>query len=183
LLEKANYIQEQILIDACKKGNSLAFTQLYSNYSKEVFNSITRLVSNNVEAEDLLQESFIAAYQNIKQFDKHTNFKAWIKRIAINKSITFLRKKKIVFNEWNDKIDALDEKIDETAFSFQVEAIKSAIQQLPYTYKTIVQLYVLDEIPQEEIGQMLGLSHNTVRIQYHRAKQKILQLLQNEKVV
>jgi RNA polymerase sigma-70 factor (ECF subfamily) len=64
-----------------------------------------------------------------------------------------------------------------------VQSLQKAIQQLPYSYKTIIQLYVIDDIPQEEIGQMLGLSHNTVRTQYHRAKQKILQILQKQQVV
>jgi RNA polymerase sigma factor (sigma-70 family) len=182
-LEQTNIIQEHILIDACKKGNSLAFTQLYNCYSKDVFNSILRFIDNIAEAEDLLQESFLAAYQNLNQFDTHSNFRAWVKRIALNKTISFLRKKKIVFNEWNDNIDSLDEIIDESKFAFQVQSLQKAIQQLPYSYKTIIQLYVIDDIPQEEIGQMLGLSHNTVRTQYHRAKQKILQILQKQQVV
>lgn len=179
-MEQVNDIQEYILIDACKKGNSLAFTQLYNLYSKDVFNSIIRLLNNVTEAEDLLQESFLAAYQNLNQFETHSNFRAWLKRIAINKTISFLRKKKIVFNEWNDNIDTIDEKFDESKFTFQIHSIQQAIEQLPYSYKAIVQLYVVDEIPQEEIGQILGLSHNTVRTQYHRAKQKILQILKNE---
>lgn len=179
-MEQVNDIQEYILIDACKKGNSLAFTQLYNLYNKEVFNSILRLLNNVTEAEDLLQESFLAAYQNLSKFEAHSNFRAWLKRIAINKTISFLRKKKIEFNEWNDNIESTDETFDESKFSFQVQSIQQAIEQLPYSYKAIVQLYVLDDIPQEEIGQMLGLSHNTVRTQYHRAKQKILQILQKE---
>lgn len=177
-MEQTLNIEEHVLIEACKKGNGLAFTQLYNSYCKDVFNSIFRLVNNITEAEDLLQESFLAAYQNIKQFDGHSNFKAWLRRIAINKTISFLRKKKVYFNELNDNIDTEDVVFDECKFNFQVQSLKDAIGQLPFSYKTIVQLFVIDEIPQEEIGKMLGLSHNTVRTQYHRAKQKILQLLQ-----
>lgn len=181
-MEETKNIQDDILIDACRKGNTLAFTQLYNRYSKEVYNSILRFINNTGEAEDLLQESFLSAYQNLSKFTTHNNFKAWVRRIAINKSISVLRKRKIVFNEWNENLDAEDEKIDESKFSFEVESIKTAIQQLPLSYKTIVQLYVLDEIPQEEIAQMLGLTNNNVRIQYHRAKQKILSIIQKQEV-
>lgn len=70
-----------------------------------------------------------------------------------------------------------EEGIDEKAFVMRVEEVRKAIDALPEGYRTVVQLYLFENIPQEEIGQLLGLAHNTVRIQYHRAKQKILQNL------
>jgi RNA polymerase sigma factor (sigma-70 family) len=70
-----------------------------------------------------------------------------------------------------------DEPVDEKAFVFKVEEVKKAIAALPEGYRTIVQLYLVENIPQAEIGNMLGLTHNTVRIQYHRAKQKIMRTL------
>jgi len=70
-----------------------------------------------------------------------------------------------------------EQAIDEKAFVFTMEAVRKAIDQLPDGYRTIFQLYAIENIPQVEIAQLLGLPNNTVRIQYFRAKQKILKTL------
>lgn len=70
-----------------------------------------------------------------------------------------------------------EESIDESEFVFKVDEVKKAIQQLPESNRAIVQLYLFENIPQEEIAQILGISYNNVRIQYHRSKQKILKSL------
>ncbi|MFX5510209.1 sigma factor, partial [Acinetobacter baumannii] len=82
-------------VERGKKGDSRAFTELYHRYAKELYNSIFRIVQHTGEAEDLLQESFVIACQQINQFEQRSSFGAWIKRIAINKAISSLRKKKI----------------------------------------------------------------------------------------
>ncbi|MFX5207089.1 sigma-70 family RNA polymerase sigma factor, partial [Acinetobacter baumannii] len=73
-----------------------------------------------------------------------------------------------------------DEAIDEAGFELKVEAVKKAINALPEGYRTVVNLYLFEQLPQEEIGVLLGISHNTVRTQYHRAKAKIWKTLKEE---
>jgi RNA polymerase sigma factor (sigma-70 family) len=68
------------------------------------------------------------------------------------------------------------------AFQYKVDEVRNAIQKLPDGYRAVVSLYLLEEIPQEEIGNILGISHNTVRTQYHRAKQKLMTILKEEGV-
>lgn len=173
------------LIDRCKKGDSSAFTTLYHLYSKEVYNTICRFVPHTGEAEDILQDVFVSAYNAIYRFEHTGGFRAWVKRIAVNHSITWIRKQKIRFTELEENEIGIkeEERIDESEFIFKVEEVKKAIEALPDSYRTIVQLYLIENIPQEEIAQMLGISHNNVRTQYHRAKHKILKTLKEGGVV
>lgn len=172
------------LIERCKKGDTQAFTSLYNSYAKEVYNTIYRLVNHTGEAEDILQETFVAMYQHIEQFQYKSSFIAWLKRIAINKSISEIRKKKIQFSTVEiEKVQMVDEVFDEANFSLQVAEVKKAIMQLSEGYRTIVNLYLIENIPQEEIGDLLGISHSTVRTQYHRAKAKIYASLQKGGIV
>ncbi len=158
----------------------MGYSQLYSKYAKAMFNTSLRIVNNVGDAEDILQESFTDAFRHLDDFRYKSTFGAWLKRIVINKSITLLRKKKmqLVDIETTQVADGDDlDRVDEAAFHFKVEEVRKAIQGLPDGYRAVVSLYLLEEIPQEEIGTMLGISHNTVRTQYHRAKQKLLTIL------
>ncbi len=163
----------------CKRGEASGYTQLYNLYSKEVYNTIYRLVNHTAEAEDILQETFLAAFQAITGFQNTGGFRAWVKRIAINKSINLIRRKKMKLVELEPTRITVEEEqaIDEKAFVFTMEEVRKAIDQLPGGYRTIFQLYAIENIPQVEIAQLLGLPNNTVRIQYFRAKQKILKTL------
>lgn len=172
-------------MERCKKGETSAFSALYHIHSKEVYNTIYRLVPHTGEAEDLLQEVFVAAFQAIHRFENTGGFRAWIKRIAINHSISWIRKQKVRWVELEEKDSYLkeEESIDESEFVFKVAEVKKAIEQLPESNRTIVQLYLFENISQEEIAQILGISYNNVRIQYHRSKQKILKSLKEGGVV
>lgn len=177
-MEFPETITHEELIDRCKRGDSSGYTGLYNQHAKEVYNTIYRLVNHTAEAEDILQDSFVAAFQAIAGFENTGGFRAWIKRIATNKSIDAIRKRKMKWVELEPSgIVVADESIDEKEFDFTVETVRRAIDALPEAYRIIFQLYVIEDIPQVEIAQMLGLANNTVRIQYHRAKQKILTTL------
>jgi RNA polymerase sigma factor (sigma-70 family) len=179
-LEGTATIAYDELVERCKQGDSLSFSQLYNKYARAMFNTSLRIVNNVGDAEDILQDSFVDAFRHLDDFRYKSTFGAWLKRIVINKSITLLRRKKMKLVDIDatpvaDHGDA--DSVDEAAFQYKVEEVRKAIQQLPDGYRAVVSLYLLEEIPQEEIGVMLGISHNTVRTQYHRAKHKLLNIL------
>lgn len=167
-------------VKAAQAGDQRAFSELYREHAKGLYNTVYRMVQHSGEAEDLLQDSFVSAFQQIGQFEQRASFVAWVKRIAIHKAISHLRKRKNMrFAEWDDQQTPLtEESVDEDLFVWQVDSIKKAIAQLPDGYRTVVNLYLIEGIPQEEIGEILGISHNTVRTQYHRAKQKLIKEIQ-----
>lgn len=179
-LELTATIAYDELVERCKQGDALGYSQLYNKYSKAMFNTSLRILNNVGDAEDVLQDAFVDAFRHLKDFRYNSTFGAWLKRIVINKSISVLRKKKLkmVDIENTQVVDRSEEdSTDEAAFAYKVEEVRKAIQMLPDGYRAVVSLYLLEEIPQEEIGVMLGISHNTVRTQYHRAKQKLLGIL------
>ncbi|MBO9564992.1 MAG: RNA polymerase sigma factor [Niastella sp.] len=174
--------KQEELIARCKRGDPAAYAELYNEHAGAVYNSIIRLVNHTAEAEDILQESFVAAFQGIARYVPTGGFRAWVKKIAINKSVDWIRKQKISFVELGSHLVAVadDEIIDEAAFQFTMDAIAVAIESLPHNYRTVFNLYAIENIPQAEIAQMLGLENNAVRVQYHRAKQKLLNILSKQ---
>lgn len=171
------------LIAMCQANNDLGFTELYQKYARRIYNSIHRIVSHTAEAEDILQETFLTVFEEIGRLSNVISFEAWVKRIAINRSISHLRKRKIQFSDLETTEIEAEKEYDiqeNEIFESKVADVRKSIEYLPPGYKTIVCLYLFEQIPQEEIAIMLGISHNTVRTQYHRAKKRILLSLKDK---
>jgi RNA polymerase sigma-70 factor (ECF subfamily) len=172
-------IRQEELIAMCRQGDPKAYTALYNEHAPAVYSTILRLIEHTAEAEDVLQETFVAAFKGIQGLKEAGGFRAWIKRIAINKSIDLVRKRKLKFVElettWVVKEE--DDGIDEVAFEYTMDAVTDAIERLPDGYRTIFNLFAIENISHAEIARMLGMEHTTVRTQYHRAKHKILNML------
>lgn len=169
------------LVERCKRGDKAGYEALYKQYSKAMFNTSLRIVNNTADAEDVLQEAFIDAFRSLHEFHYRSTFGAWLKRIVINKSINTLRKRRITLVELEQDANIIfeEETIDEASLQLKVEEVKTAIRRLPDGYRTVLSLYLLEGYDQEEIAGILGISHNTVRTQYMRAKQKLLYLLKH----
>lgn len=172
--------EDTVLLEWCRSGKESGYTGLYQKYAKMVFNSIYRLVNDRPQAEDLLQEVFVKAFSEINSLKNAESFGGWIKRIAINQSLTFLRKKKIYFEDAEEIqiADTEEEELEELQ-ELRVEALQKAIAELPVQIRTIVNLYLFENMSQEEIAQTLEIPHATVRSYYHRAKKKIFTKLKN----
>lgn len=183
MLRRSENLDDQELMKRCRQGNTDCFSELYGRYKKAVFNSILRLVADFAQAEDLLQEVFITLYQEIMKGRQIEHFGGFSRRVAINRSISFLRQHKhiLVFEDGHENV-VEEEAENEDLFELRVEEVKKAINSLPEGFRTVVHLYVVEGLPQEEIAGLLGISHATVRTQYHRAKKKVLSLLQKQVV-
>lgn len=170
-------LNDKELIDLCLAGNDKGYTQLYNKYSQSIFSSIYRLVNDTAEAEDLLQEIFVMVFSNTERLKGLESFEAWTRRVAINSSISHLRKRKMFFTDIDNVRGAeiaQDEVEDEPDWQkSRVEDIEKAITSLSEPTRTIVNLFLFEDMSQEEIGKTLGMSHTAVRSQYHRAKNKI----------
>ena len=86
----------------CLNGKDSGFTELYNRYAKGIYNSISRIVSHTGEAEDLLQETFFTVFSEMEKLKGVVSFEGWAKRVAINRSISHLRKRKVQFSEMSD---------------------------------------------------------------------------------
>lgn len=167
----------------CLEGKDSGYTGLYNRYAKGIFNSISRLISHSAEAEDILQETFFTAFSDPKRLTNINSFEAWVRRMAINKSISHLRRRKLLFSDLGEQELRAEADYDLRAdeiFENRVEDVRRCINELSDGYKTIINLYLFEKMTQEEIAVLLEIAPATVRTQYHRAKKKILVSLKDK---
>lgn len=177
-LELTEPILHDELVERCKQGDSRAYAELYRKYAKAMYNTSLRIVNHTGDAEDVLQEAFTDAFRSLEDFHFKSTFGAWLKRIVINKSINQLRKRKmdlIDIEKTNIGYLPDEDAPDEQEMQMKVEDIKRAVGLLPNGYRTVLTLYLFEGYDQEEIAEILQVTHATVRTQYMRAKQKLLQ--------
>jgi RNA polymerase sigma factor (sigma-70 family) len=148
-----------------------------------MFNIAMRILNNEDEAADVLQEAFIDAYTRIADFRQETTFGLWMKQIVINRAISQIRKRKmelISLDETDTESIPDNEVTDNSEFELKVQQVQSTIQQLPDGYRLVLSLYLLEGYDHEEISQILRISENTSRTQFMRARRKLVELLRNK---
>jgi RNA polymerase sigma-70 factor (ECF subfamily) len=166
----------QEAIEGCRRGDPKAQFELYKAYYKPMYHICLRMVGNPVEAEDVMQEAFLAAFTKIGTYEGRVSFGAWLKKIVINRSLDQLKKRKVKFEELNEKIPE-DEPVHLEISEIQMEQLKSAIQQLPDGYRVVLSLHLLEGYDHGEIARILGISNGSSRSQYLRAKLRLRELL------
>ena len=129
------------------------------------------------EAEDVLQEAFLSAFQNIDRYRADATFGLWLKRIVVNKSISLLNKRKgLEFEEIQDFNQSFEE-LSVSEEALEVKKIKKAVSQLPDGFRTVLTLYLFEGYDHKEIAQILQITESTSKSQYNRAKKRLKQLL------
>jgi len=174
----------QELIEACQKREPRAQFEIYRLYYKTMYNTSLRIVNHSAEAEDIMQESFLDAFQNIEDFKGKSSFGTWLKRIVVNNSLDALKKNSALsFVEEYDH-DIPEEPVDDYAddIDYQVEEIRQAISRMPNDARVVLSLYLLEGYDHEEISHILNISNSTSRIKYFRARRKLLEILQQERI-
>ena len=158
----------------------MACFELYKLYSKAMLNVAFRIVGDIAEAEDVLQEAFLDAFNKVKDFRQETTFGLWLKQIVVNRSINLLRKRKMdMIDMENEQLENIpdEEEDDDEEVLLKVAQVKDAMKQLPEGYRVVLSLYLLEGYDHEEIGQILNISENTSRTQFLRAKRKLMDIL------
>ena len=171
-----------VLVQQCLNGEASAYRALYDRYSKAMYNTALRILNRSDDAEDILQEAFTDAFQQLKSFEGRSTFGAWLRQIVVYKSIAHLKKQKLHVNglETDAENIADETMLEEDEVWYTVDSIKQAMQKLPDGYRTVLTLHLIEGFEQEEVAEMMKVAHSTVRTQYMRAKQKLLQLLKQE---
>src|SRR5664279_4898991 len=168
----------QDLIDGCRRGDQKAQFQIYKLYYKAMYNTSLRIVNDTMEAEDIMQESFLAAFEKIDTYSGIVSFGAWLKKIVVNRSLDALNKKKAVFEDIEAHVGIRDDSGDDTAryeeLDVRVEEVKEAIERLPDGYRVILSIYLLEGYDHDEIAEILSINSSTSRSQVSKAKQKLI---------
>ncbi len=182
---ESSYINiHQEIIDACKVGDRDAQFSIYKLYYKAMYNTSLRIVNDTMEAEDIMQDSFLQAFQRIHTYTGQGSFGSWLKRIVVNKSLDALRKRKEMLSIEEKYLEFPDitEENREEEIQLQVAEVKEAINELPDEYRLIINLYLLEQYSHEEISEMLNISNNLSRTRLVRAKQKVLKIIKEKKL-
>ena len=169
------------VVEQCKANDRKAQMQLYKQYCEGMFCVAMRYVQNTNDAEDVIQEAFIKAFQKIHQFKGEVTFGAWLKRIVINKSIDFLKTRKqylVALDEHYLKItDDNDWTVDN---GITIDDVKSAIGKLPDKYRFVVMMFLIEGYDHREIAQVLKLTETTSRTRLLRGKSYLKELLKEK---
>lgn len=161
-------------------GDSKALRELYKLYSRAMYNICCRILNNEADAEDMLQEVFIEAFSKLESFRFDSTFGAWLKRITVNKCVNGLRKRKLSLEyQENLKEPYIEdfEEPDQGEIELSVERIRHAMALLPDGYRVIFSLYMLEGYDHEEIASILNISESTSKTQLMRAKKRIIDIL------
>jgi len=166
------------LISSCKEGDRNAQRQLYQLYSRPMFSVCMRLLNHREDAEDILQESFISAFNAIETFRQESSFGSWLKRIVVNKSLNHIKKKRIHFEEISETVQIIEEKEEVESDNLDVEVVKKAMKELSEGYRIVFTLYMFENLSHKEIAEELKISVSTSKSQLNRAKKSLKKIIE-----
>ncbi|MFS4494632.1 RNA polymerase sigma factor [Maribacter sp. 2308TA10-17] len=172
------------IVEDCKANSRRAQLKLYKQYCDGMFCVAMRFLKNADDAEDVIQESFIKAFQKIDQFKGDVTFGAWLKRIVINKSIDFLKAKqlkKVELDEGYMQVTSDEDWSVEDDIS--IDEVKQAINGLPEKYKYVVMMFLMEGFDHSEISQVLNISQSACRTRLLRGKGLLKELLKDKRYV
>jgi len=168
------------LIRAIQRGDMVAFNEMVDRYKDRLMNVISRMLSSNEEAEDVVQETFVRVYQHRQSFNFKHCFSTWIYTIGLNLARNELRRrKKFKFYEISDMKGSEPELSVEMKIPSRLpEALQAAIKDLPDKYRAAFILRDVQEQPYEEVAKILAVPLGTVKSRVNRARMMLRDKLQ-----
>ena len=182
--------EELALVQAAKRGEVSAFEQLVKRYDRNIFRIAQHITQNREDAEDVTQDAFLKAYENLEQFQGNSKFYTWLVRIAVNESLMKLRRRR------TDRTVSLDEdiKTEEDTMPREVadwspipeqlykqgaliEILRKTIQGLPASFRTVFVLRDVEGLSTEETAEALNLSIPAVKSRLLRARLQLRERL------
>ena len=177
------FTDESALVSRAKQGDGLAFTQLVDRYDRKIFRLAKHITQNQEDAEDVLQDTFLKAYEHVGEFQEQSKFYTWLVRIAVNEALMKLRKRR------SGKIFSLDDAVDtgEETVTREIAVwdenpeqrytreelhtiLQQAIDGLAPFFRTVFVLRDVDELSTEETATALGISVPAVKSRLLRAR-------------
>ncbi|MCA1057030.1 RNA polymerase sigma factor SigW [Rossellomorea aquimaris] len=173
------------------KGDQNAFAELVELYKDKVFQICYRMLGNRHEAEDIAQEAFIRAYVNIETFNQKRKFSTWLFRIATNLCIDRIRKKKpdyfldaevagtdglTMYSQVAADVQMPEDEVENMELQ---ETIQNEISKLPEKYRSVIVLKYIEELPLQEISEILDMPLGTVKTRVHRGREALRKQLKS----
>jgi len=180
-----------IIIRSVLSGDSSQFALLWQKYNKQIFANVLKLVRSIDDADDIVQDTFLKAFNALHSYNQTFPFPAWLYKIASNTCIDYFRRKRIrpisienINRDGGDIYDIIPDKsipIDDNIINNETkEELLKAVEQLPLRYKQCIQLRHFEELSYEEISIKMNLPLGTVKITLFRARKMLLNMLSNK---
>ncbi|MFL1895396.1 RNA polymerase sigma factor [Aquimarina sp. 2-A2] len=168
----------EVLIAKCRNHDRNAQLEIYNRFYKAMFNTSYRIVKNQAEAEDIMQDAFLTAFTKLSSLESDSMFVAWLKRIVVNASLTALKKN----NKYEEvALEAVDYKLSDDTYEMsademsklKVNSVLESLKQLKTSYSTILSLYLIEGYDYDEIANIMDISYSNCRTLVSRAKQSL----------
>ncbi len=187
--QEAVSLEDRQLIAECLRGRTEAFGELVRRYQDRLFNASYRILGNAEDAQDVVQEAFLNAYQALDSFKGDSRFFTWLYRIAMNQAISLRRRHRpvIPFDSWASRNDEEAQFLDQSEFSRPTEAIEraeegervhTALSHLSLEHRLVLVLKDIEGLKYEEIAETLKVPIGTVRSRIHRARSELREILE-----
>lgn len=173
------------LVEKILSGNTAVFKNLIEQYQRLVSHIVFRMIPKQADREDICQDVFIQVYQNLGKFKFESKLSTWIARIAYNRCINYLEKKKTpLFDDLSPAEESIEKQYDDnftpdtfTEHQDRSSRLQAEINKLPVQFRTILTLYHLDEMKYQEIAEIMDLPDGTVKSYLFRARKLLKQRL------
>ena len=182
----AEKAKEQALVRRAREGDLSAYDELVRRYQERIYATVYHMTANHEDANDLAQESFIKAYQSLKSFKGDASFFTWLYRIAVNKTINFLKQRKkrvhLSLNDLDFNIEHNPEFVSlvsentprrEAKLAELQEKLNEAMPKLSEPHRLVVILHDVQGLSHEEIGKLMDCNTGTVRSRLFYARQQL----------
>lgn len=187
--------EDEALIAAALNGSAYAWERLVKRYESKIYNHGLRLMGNSSDAMDLMQEVFLGVYRNLHRFRGDAKFSSWIFRIAHNKAVDLIRRKRLLSTQSRindeDEVDILETLPDESGIEPDGQVgeqqlnkrVVHMLRVLPIEQRLIVELKVFQSMTFEEIADMQDISENTAKTRFYTALKKLKAVSEEENVL
>ena len=178
--------EEAHIIKEILNGKTEQYEYFLDRYGQQVFVLVDRIVSCQEDAEELTQDVFLKAFQQLSSFKAESSFSTWIYRIATNLAISAVRKKRNDVLRLDDSVFAnlsdtqVDEALEDDSEE-QMERLQQAMNQLEADERALITLYYLEEKPLAEVAFILGMTEGNAKVKLHRIRKKLYVLIKNQK--
>ena len=181
-------LNDMEIVESVIKGNSSDYALLINKYKNKAFSMLVRMLKNQMDAEEVLQDCFIKAYNSLENFKKQSKFSTWFYRIVYNTALTKLyATKRKIENEMASIDDLLFlESEYTTGLAEQKDTslfIKSMIEKLPANYSAVINLFYLENMSCEEISEIMESSVTNVKVMLHRSRNMLRTILEKNNYV
>ena len=177
--------EESHIIKEILNGKTELYEYFLDRYGQQVFVLVDRIVSCQEDAEELTQDVFLKAFQQLSSFKAESSFSTWIYRIATNLAISAVRKKRNDVLRLDDSVFAnlsdtqVDEALEDESEE-QMERLQQAMNQLEADERALITLYYLEEKPLAEVAFILGMTEGNAKVKLHRIRKKLYVLIKNQ---